>query len=346
MGRMSAHAVMGFRISQPEGGCCCSGLHVRRRCRGPAERSSSGRQHHLADVVQERAEVDGAPLVVAQAQPPRHHVREGGHAAGMAGIEDVHLLEARDQDVGGVGEEVVRPLLVGRVVDRHRRPAGPARSGAPRPRRVNAPSRAAGHDQRAPDRALAQGRGDEAGQQRRHLVAAARVARVPRRGRAPAPAGRSAAARAAMPSPGCRRTPDQRLRAVARARPRSRCRRSGCGANRSARAVALPDSSRAARTRLSSTRSWCGSPAERGAHLLQRLQAAVRFRAAGPRARGWSRVRRARSEASRTARSSRRMSMLGLADVVEDAVLDALDGGLHVRRSRSGSTIWCRGPSP
>ena len=41
--------------------------------------------------------------VVAQAQPPRDHVGEGGHARANARVEDVHALQDGDEDVGRRG---------------------------------------------------------------------------------------------------------------------------------------------------------------------------------------------------------------------------------------------------
>ncbi len=118
------------------------------------------------------------------------------------------------------------------------------------------------------------------------------------------------AAMAATPSPGCRRTPTS-VAAPSPAAASITMSSEWLRPNTIARAVALPDSSRAARARLSSTRSWWGSPesavltsCSACRRVLDSVSRITRSRLVL--------VRRVRSEASRTARSSRRMSISSL----------------------------------
>ena len=118
------------------------------------------------------------------------------------------------------------------------------------------------------------------------------------------------AVRAVTPSPGCRRTPTS-VSAPSPAAASITMSSEWLDAKRIARALALPESSRAARARLSSTRSWWASPlsavltcCSACRRLLDSVSRATRSRLVL--------VRRARSEASRTARSSRFMSMSAL----------------------------------
>ena len=83
-----------------------------------------GIHHDLADVVEEGREVDVAPLLVAQAELPRHHVDEGGHRPRVAGVVHVGGFEEGHQHLAGVGEEVDRPLLEPGARHRHRGVAG------------------------------------------------------------------------------------------------------------------------------------------------------------------------------------------------------------------------------
>ena len=86
---------------------------------------------HLADVVQQRAVVDVAALRVAEAHAPADHVRKRGDRPGLAGVVDVPVFEEGDEEVRGVGEEVVRPLVLHGRCRSPPRPGGPGRPGPP-----------------------------------------------------------------------------------------------------------------------------------------------------------------------------------------------------------------------
>ena len=136
----------------------------------------------LPDVVEQGREVHGAALVGLKAEAPGHHVRQRRHPARVAGIEHVDAVQEVHEHVRGVGEEIDRLLVEHGVADGRRglpaelhqqvallgtqRPHGPAR-----------------HQQGAGHRPMTKGDGDEPGSRRGHLVRARRIARVVRRPR-------------------------------------------------------------------------------------------------------------------------------------------------------------------
>ena len=192
------------------------------------------------------------------------------------GIEDVHRLQAGDEDVGRVGEEVDRLLLGGRVLEGGRALPGEREEELLILGRIF-PFRAPGHDQRARHRTQPHGRGQVPGQARPHLVAAMGVARVllghggddaaARSPRPPGPAPRPRAG--ARPSP----TPRHRPRPASMTQPSPWVR-----AKSRARLASDRISSRAARHERLQHAVLVRLRGQARAHVDQRLQPPVHLR--------------------------------------------------------------------